>query len=394
MAFRPSNFKCLRYLTVNFNNGDMHMYYYTAYENESDNDKAALITALQKIGYRIEKDDEATGELIAVNDKVRANEVQAVELVTKENHPVKKARSTHSDNYVSPTARFAKAIFGYDENFKPEEFFNPDVSPVLTSKKDGLNVSGFLRYENLPENLQGKIPDRRTRTVHDAMNTLILAGNKWLTLQHIAFVMNGYTHKRITDDFLNQIKQEVELLIHTWCTIDATKEAKEEGKKRSSGYDFQEVKLNSPLIPSRELEVVDMNGQRVSAYEILAEPILYSYAKQKKEIITVPIDIIALPEKINMTFENIILRNYLIEQIEIMKSNHRSCIMKYETIFKVLDKQEATRDDKKRIRQRIKIFLDNWVDLAYIKGYKEESKGRLIYSVRIELYEHEPKKLK
>ena len=389
MAFRPSNFKCLRYLTVNFYNGDMHIYYYTAYENESDNDKAALITALQKIGYRIEKDDETKGYLLAVNDKVRANEVQAVEFVTKKNLPA--VKSKHSKKHITPNDRLAKIIFGEDKKVNLEDLINPELIPIKTTKTDKFYVCANISFRDLPENMQSKLADRFTRAVCDTMTSLILAGNEYITPQQIAFAMNGYTGKRAaTDSFLEQIKESVEILRNTNCKIDASKEA------QARGYNFEQTTFDGYLIPADGLEVVYMNGQKVKAYRVFREPILYLYARQKKQVLTVDIDMLALPDKINMTRENIILQRYLLERIEGMKNekNNLGCIILYETIFEILGAQELSKVEKKRIRQRVKIFLDNWVDLAYIKGYEEEKDGGLIRAIRITLFEDEPKKLK
>ena len=107
--------------------------------------------------------------------------------------------------------------------------------------------------------------------------------------------------------------------------------------------------------------------------------------------------LLALPERLNLTRDNIILQRYLLERIELMKTESLGCVIKYETIYELLGVEAVAVDEKKQsmairnkkrdIRDKVRAFLDNWKDLAYIKGYQEESKGRVVYSVRIDLFE-------
>ena len=308
----------------------------------------------------------------------------------KENLPA--VRSLHAKKNISSRDRFTRAIFGLIDNVDLEYLTNPELVKIKTDDKGKIFISANVRFEDLPEKMQTRLADRFTRAVCDSITSLILANNAYITPEHIAFALGGYSNKRgtFTPDFIEQIKEAVEVLRHTWCKIDASEEAK------AKGYNFKETQFDGILAPIDALEVVLMNGKRVKAYRVLREPILYSYAKQKNQVLTVDIDMLALPEHVNMTRENIILQRYLFEEIEKMKNTKtkRSCVLLYESIYKVLEAQEATRDDKKRIRNTVKKFLDNWVDLKYIKGYEEESEGRLIRDIFIKLFEDEPKKLR
>ena len=309
---------------------------------------------------------------------------------SKKNLPA--VQSIHTRKIFSPNDRFTHAVFGCDKSLRLEDLLNPDLILVRTDAKGKIFISANVHFEELPEKMQSRLADRFTRAVCDSITSLILAGNQYITPEHIALALNGYSlhNRQATKKFIEQIKESVEVLRFTRCRIDASNEAK------AKGYDFKETYFDGILAPIDELEFVFMNGKRVRAYRVLREPILYSYAKQKNQVLTVDTDMLALPESVNMTRENIILQRYLIERIEGMKNpkNKLGCIIDYETIFEVLDAQEFTRDDKKRIRQTVRKFLDNWVDLAYIKGYREESEGRLIKNIRIELFENESKKLK
>ena len=306
------------------------------------------------------------------------------------NNPVKKARSIHAENHSGTIDRLSRIVGGNDSKASINDLINNSLT-VNTGSKGKLFVIASIRFEDLPDKLRSKLADKKffyfLKSVIDSITSLKIAGNNYQSPQTIALAMNGYkeNYERAGQDFLKQVEEAIEIGRHTWLKIDATNEAK------AKGYDFQEINFDGPLIPSYGLEVVAMNGHRVKAYEIFKEPILYSYASQKREIYTCSSDMLALPEKLKLTVENVILQRYLIERIEGMKNvkSHLGCIILYEAIYELLGKQEASRDDKKRIRERVRAFLENWKDLAYIKDYHEESQGRLIRSILIELFEHE-----
>lgn len=302
-------------------------------------------------------------------------------------------KSAHAEYHISPKDKLTNAFFGENENFNPEEFFDSTMTPVLTGVSKKFFVLANFRFEDLPEKLQGKFADLFTRAVHDAVISLITNGekklNEWIRLEDIAWVMNGYSNKRkATPAFLKQIESEFEWLMHTWGTIDATAEVK------AKGWNIKETSFNRPLIPSSNAEIVSMNGQRVKAYKIYDTPLLYAYAKQKKQVITVPLELLVLPDKINMTRGNIILQHYLLSRIDSMKKGKLGYVIDYKKIYQVLNATEASKAEKMRIRERVRAFLDNWVDLAYIAGYQEESKNRAVYSVRIDLDFDKPKAIK
>ena len=303
----------------------------------------------------------------------------------EESKPIKKPKIKRADYDISPKDKLTKAIFGCIDKFSPQEFFDPVMTPVSTGKK--ISVSAMLRYENLPEYLQDKLPTAKTRAVHDIMTGLIIKGNAIISLTDIAYALGGYSSERQpSESLLKEIEAEADWLIHTWAKIDATGEAK------ARGYDIKEVTFDRPLIPGGSVEVIAANGKHVKAYEIWQIPVLYAYAMQKKQVITVSIDCLTLPEKVNLTFDNIILRNYLMEQIESMSLGQIGCVILYETLYKVLGAQETSRQNKQKIREHVKAFLDNWKALSYIEDWKEESEGRLLTRVIITPFKR--KKLK
>ena len=320
----------------------------------------------------------------------------------KKNLPA--VRNIHAENLISPIDRFSGILFGCNKKVDIQETMRKLLSgnaEIKTDAKGKLTILASLSFDDLPEKLQVKLNDRFTRAVCDTITSLILAKNEYITPNNIAYCMNGYDNPDTTKEFLTQIMESVEILRHTWVKIDASNEAK------ARGYDFEELKFDGILAPIDKLRLVFMNGQEVEAYHVLREPILYKYAKAKNQVLTVDKDILKFPKidkdegenakrvnLVNMTRENIILQRYLIERIEGMKNpnNNLGCIISYETLYEVLNAQEFSRTEKKRIRDRVKFFLDYWADLKYIKSYHEEYEGRLIKNIFIEPYENQENK--
>lgn len=303
------------------------------------------------------------------------------------NKPIKKAKSIHAENHSGTIDRLSKIVFEHPEKLADIE----KLIPVRTDDKGKLTVSARLAFDNLPNvKLPQSLADPFNRAVLDSALSLFLAGNTHFTAESIYYEMTGNNRRsqHPNREILKDIVKAVEILSLGRVFIDADNEAK------AKGYNFKQTKFEGYLLPVDGLHVVLMNGVQVDAYEFLKEPVLFSYARQKGQVLTCSIDMLALPESLNMTIDNVILQRYLLERIEGMKNPHNElgCVILYESIYELLDKQEASRVIKGKIRDKVRAFLDNWKDLAYIKDYHEESQGRLIRSIRIDLFEHEGQK--
>ena len=326
----------------------------------------------------------------------------------KQNLPeaLPKVRGVRIKNHIIPNARVAKIIFGNDPDYKPEDLIRlvtPDNSEndsldlgdskektmckISTGKK--IFALATLNLDEVPEPLRKFISDPFVKAVHDSVVSLMLAGNNFISLQQIAAAITGYGQKRKADDkFLKQIFLAMKVLCG-WVEIDATNEAK-------AYKDLKDFEFEGMLIPYDSYKFTLINGQRVKAYHIFRESALYEYARQKNEIINVFAFMLELPDGVNLTRENIILQRYLLERIELARNpkNHMSNVIKFEAIYELLGAQESSRDDKKRIRNTVKAFLNNWVDLKLIAGYNLILEGRLIYGINISFDFDKPKELK
>ena len=306
----------------------------------------------------------------------------------QERKPVKKARSIHAEKHSGTIDRLSKIVFEQPEKLADRK----DPSSVRTDPKGKLIVKARLAFDNLPNViLPQSLADPFNRAVFDSALSLFLAGNTHFTAESIYYEMTGNNSRsrHPNREILKDIVNAIEILMHSWIFIDATKEAE------AKGYNFKETKFESLLLPLDGLHVVLMNGVQVDAYEFLKEPVLYSYAHQKGQVLDCNIDTLSLPESLYMTRDNVILQRYLIERIERMKNPHNhnknKNVIRYEAIYELLGIQETSREYKRKTRDKVKKFLDNWKDLAYIKDYHEEKNGQFFYSISIDI---EPKKIK
>lgn len=129
-------------------------------------------------------------------------------------------------------------------------------------------------------------------------------------------------------------------------------------------------------------------GQRVSGYNILAEPILYTYSKAKSHVLFLDPELLNTTDEIRTTEELILFKYYMLTEIELMIENYRaSNRMKFETIYRdsgvIPPKQRvnrakyttdkayntAVRKESKKDRDKIFAILNVWKQKGHIEDY-------------------------
>lgn len=213
------------------------------------------------------------------------------------------------------------------------------------------------------------------REVHDAIVSLFIAGNKFITPSMVFRTMAGKTNSEyINPEKIEEIRRSIEKCLFSKLTIDASQEL--------TAYKDLQATYSGALIAAESMTVT-MNGQRVTAYRLLTTPILYRYAAGKNQIAQVPIELLNTP--LNKTNDVIVLQGYLIRRIEAIKNPKAkiSNTILYETIYKTMSAEAATKQKKDKIRKECKAILDYWVKMGYIVSYEETTKGKSKYSIII-----------
>ena len=136
-----------------------------------------------------------------------------------------------------------------------------------------------------------------------------------------------------------------------------------------------------------KLITAQINGQVVECFKFLDEPPLYTYASKKKQISRCDINILAVD--LNMTPENITIRDYLLEQVTTFKSKKSKLlnVIRYDTLYEYLGitapNNTALRDKKRDIRSKVRTILNTWTRVGFIKGYEEQGERNAIAKVQI-----------
>ncbi len=244
----------------------------------------------------------------------------------------------------------------------------PDLSIQIKELSDnGLTISGIDRL------------NRFDREVHDATNSLYLAGNEYISPIMINKVLTADREARPSEEMQTKICQSLEKLLLTWIRIDATEEAKAKGldKLIYEGFILSATKMTASL-----------SGHEVICYKLAKPSILYEYANTIDRIGRYPIK--ALASKLERNEESIILQGEIRRHVYAASSNKTKMkpIILFQTLYECVGiekdapKTPAIRKKKQTIRKKAYKILDGFKKEKIISGYEEVKKGQEIYSVK------------
>lgn len=215
------------------------------------------------------------------------------------------------------------------------------------------------------------------------------------------------------------ITKAIEKFRRLHITLDAT----EEMRKRGLIGERATFKIDNFYLSATHAEYkVKMGGQTVNAYKIDTEPIMLTYSKMTKQLLTVPAKYIAIEkvkggkpsgELIAMTPTRQAMTGYIIRRIKIMQHDmekakdrkrsydirrsrdkaledkplaafrEQSPVILFDTLFKDVGITEQTRDRALDNRNFCFDVLDYQIAVGNISGYKKKTAGRQITGVEI-----------
>lgn len=118
-----------------------------------------------------------------------------------------------------------------------------------------------------------------------------------------------------------------------------------------------------------------VNGKVIEqAYKIMAIPVLYKYAKEVGQIVSIRQEVLRIP-CVSNTEDNIVIKNYLAYRIELMK-NKRNKIKSDKILFdKIFEEAQIEfhnneKVERKRKRDVICKILNYWIETKYISWYE------------------------
>lgn len=309
-----------------------------------------------------------TSELIdAVNIKMTSPKTQVrPELV----------RTSRVEHFLMSTDKITRAIFDNDIEDGDENV------RVDTGKIKGKNTAYVnLFFDDLENVKLSKSLTIYEKSVHNAVASLF-EKNSWITPYMVYQLMiAGQYKKSDANPDIKTIDEITEIMIKL-SRVYVTIRIDEDTKTTKEGFD-EDSKDNDKSTyrgPLLALESVSrtLNGDTKTGFHIFREPILMTYAKNKKQIIKV--DLKYLENSMRMTKDGVALRLYLLYRIELMsnpknKIKERSIL--YETIFKQLEFTQKTlagiNNRKSKLRNVIIVsHLNDLVNMGYIKGFSSE----------------------
>lgn len=263
------------------------------------------------------------------------------------------------------------------------------ISNALAKKE--IITRAMLKYDDENLSFSGKHTPY-DREVSDSVTTSYIAGNRVVTPAMVYRAMNGFTStERVSKKAVDKVRESLEKCLRIRVKIDFTQEA------RAYGRDVTSAVLESYLLALRKTRVIS-GGVEMEAYEILEAPILYEYARVSGQIISFPISLLQTKDAVNSTEEVIVIRGYLLRQIEGMKSKtfKRSNRITYDGIYKELDIEPEYMSGTKALtdvykkktrttRKHVDAILSSWKAQGYIKGYKPYKEGNTIKGIEIML---------
>lgn len=216
------------------------------------------------------------------------------------------------------------------------------------------------------------------RSVHNAICSLYEAGNINFTPEQIYRCMNGLNDSQyVSPQAIGSITRSLDKSRRILTTIDYTDEAKAYGKSLK-GCIIEDYILSAKKI------MLEAGGHKVVGYKLNSKPILYEYAQVTGQVLTVPSKILNTKDVLNSTKDVIIIREYLIRRVEVMKSSDKqSNNVLLERIYEELGLINPSKKKALNIRQSIDSILEYWKDEKYIKNFKFYKEGRAFKGISI-----------
>lgn len=294
------------------------------------------------------------------------------------------------------------SVFQQDANGQLTLSWSINQAP---QKREAVPIYMALTYEGT----EGKITKKLTGYDNAVYNAVATRFFYWqldspqkplyITPQEIWRTMNG---KKSGDGQAKPSKAQVKRICasldkmrFTRFQMDITNEIKEfdlhiDDERITDG------RIETYLINSSKVEFVTDKGNTVQGYRLVEEPILYSYNRAKGHILEVPYEMLDTSAKTSDTENVTEFRNYLLQQIQLMKNAaeekggkyfKRSNVILLESIYKntgILppeervagkeyktdaSRQKEIRRYRQADRQKIEGILDAWKAKGWIKSY-------------------------
>lgn len=260
-----------------------------------------------------------------------------------------------------------------------------EFNEVTVARKKNLTVQTAVTLD-CPEHM--KIYGDFTLTNYDksiinGVVSILESGNRNFTIPMLYHAMTGKENPTVDEITFEELKWKLDTMRKLSIHIDLTEEVRAHLIERRLDGGIESFSIEGYLLPLNKYSGV-INGKRSEMYQIIDTPPLHSYAKLKKQIASVSIDLLKAP--LNNTAITIPLKTYLLGRIEAMKNQNNSMTrdkILFSSVYRELGAESADKKKKKRIRDYTEIVLTHFASLHYIIKYQMIKEGRTIAGVRI-----------
>jgi len=247
-------------------------------------------------------------------------------------------------------------------------------------KKGDIITYNTLTYDDKNITIAGKYEfTAYDRAIHNAVCSLYVAGNDIVTPAMVYRAMNGmteteYVSPQAQDAVRNSIDKSRVILLK----VDFTEEAK------ARGLNVDKTTIESYLLNADKIEV-KVGANEIEGYKINKIPVLYQYAQNTKQILSIPLKLLDTSEATRNTEDIIPIKEYLIRRIEIMKHDRTmNNKILYSTIFKEAGVTINSYTERDRYRKYIKEILNLWKNRdGYIRDFSEYKERNSITGLEI-----------
>lgn len=292
------------------------------------------------------------------------------------------------DTYTMATSKAAKFL----TQIVPRGQLNGQIElltyPGSSKKADVVTYFG-MRYEGEGVQIRGRYQiTKYDQSVHNAISSLWAAGNRDISPQEIFRTMNGSTSGKVKESQIKKVDESVNKMMFTRLFLDMSADI------QSGGLKIQDQRVTKGVVETQMIQatIVSLqtsNGQTIRGYKLADEPMLYTYSKAKKHVLSVGLDLLDTSDEVSNTDDVIVIREYLLQQIENMRHGYRdNTVIDYESIKEntgvtVLDGKQY----QQIFRENVKRILLSWKKKGYILDYADHKAGRTFKGVKIILRE-------
>jgi len=204
--------------------------------------------------------------------------------------------------------------------------------------------------------------------VFSAVVSIYEQGNFPFTLETLYRCMTGNNEARVTKQIAEKIRKSLEKMALTLISIDWSEEF-----KKYKGSTDSKARLKGTLIEVRSLEI-EKSNKKYEYFQLLGEPILYTYAKYKRQILTLDAKYLDVP--LRRDPNTISLEYWLLIRIAAISRNPK--MSNHITFASIYEKANAdSKIERQRTRNKVFTMLDYWKELHFI-DYKTVGKYHAI----------------